>query len=233
MPEEWRDTVVRVEGPVVLQMQRLFLENWLYTTGEVSRRRGPVPGPAPAGTVKAQAVGSSRTSQLSLAKLHYYMPIQAARRCVWIENAYFLPDQDFRTALAPPPGGAWTCASWSRESTPTSRRCVMPDAAIIANCWRRACAFTNSSPPCCTAKVMMVDDLWCSIGSINFTARSMKSNAEANVAIYDHGFAEQVRAYIEADMARSEEITLEQWKQRGLVHPVQGECYFGLFTGLF
>ena len=52
------------------------------------------------------------------------------------------------------------------------------------------------------SKVMLVDDIWCSIGSINFTGRSMKSNAEANVALYDPGFAALVRGSIESDMAR-------------------------------
>jgi phosphatidylserine/phosphatidylglycerophosphate/cardiolipin synthase-like enzyme len=60
----------------------------------------------------------------------------------------------------------------------------------------------------------------------------MKSNAEANVALYDTGFAAQVRASIEADMARSEAITLEQWKQRGLGDRIK-EGYFGLFNNLF
>jgi cardiolipin synthase len=97
--DEWRDTMVRLEGPVVLQLQRLFLENWLYTTGEFLDGEGQFPVAQTAGDMKAQAVGSSRTSQLSMAKLHYYMPIQAAREYIWIQNAYFLPDVDFKAAL--------------------------------------------------------------------------------------------------------------------------------------
>src|SRR5436190_6985489 len=96
-PDEWRDTVVRVEGPAVLQMQRLILENWLFTTGDFLD--GEFPSAEIVGEIKAQAVGSSRTSQLSMAKLHYYLPIQASRNQVWIENAYFIPDPEFRAAL--------------------------------------------------------------------------------------------------------------------------------------
>ena len=77
----------------------------------------------------------------------------------------------------------------------------------------RICEF---QPSMLHSKVMLVDGLWCSIGSINFTSRSMKSNAEANVTLYDRRFAGEVQSSIEADLAHCEIITLEQWKQRGL-----------------
>jgi len=81
-------------------------------------------------------------------------------------------------------------------------------------------------------KVMVVDRLWSSIGSMNFTSRSMKANAEANVAIYDAAFAGQVRAVIEADIARSEQILLEKWKQRGGSEKTK-EWFYGLYKNLF
>ena len=231
-PEEWRDTVVRLEGPVVLQMQRLFLENWLYTTGEVLDGKAQFPVAELAGPVKAQAVGSSRTSQLSAAKLHYYLPIQAARRCVWIENAYFLPDDDFQAALV----------AAARRGVDV--RVIVPgkhtDMKAVRYGGRRnyrelleaGARLYEFQPTMLHTKAMMVDDIWCSIGSINFTSRSMKSNAEANVALYDRPFAGQLRANMEADMARSDLITLERWQQRGLCNRVK-ECYYGLYTGLF
>jgi cardiolipin synthase len=231
-PDEWRDTVVRLEGPVVLQMQRLFLENWLYTTGEFLDGAGQFPVALQPGDVKAQAVGSSRTSQLSMAKLHYYLPIQAARRQVWIENAYFLPDREFLTAL---------CAAARRG---VDVRVVVPGKHTDIKTVRYAgranyrklleagVRVYELQPTMLHSKVMLVDGIWCSIGSINFTGRSMKSNAEANVALYNNSFADQVRRSIEADMARSEAISLEQWKQRGFGERAR-ECYFGLYANLF
>jgi cardiolipin synthase A/B len=231
-PQEWRDVVVRLEGPVVLQMQRLFLENWLYSTGEFLDGTAQFPVAEQVGRVKAQAVGSSRTSQLSLAKLHYYLPIQAARHCIWIENAYFLPDQDFQAALVAAARrgvdvrvvvpGQYTDIKAVRYSGRGNYRKLLEAGVRLY----------EFQPTMLHAKVMMVDDIWCSIGSINFTSRSMRSNAEANVAIYDTQFAEQLRTNIETDMARCEPITLEQWKHRGLGERIK-ECYYGLYTGLF
>lgn len=231
-PDEWRDTVVRLEGPVVLQMQRLFLENWLYTTGEYLDGKDQFPVAQPAGEVKAQAVGSSRTSQLSMAKLHYFMPIQAARHQVWIENAYFLPDEDILAALVAAarrgvdvrvvvPGKHTDLRAVRYSGRGNYQRLLEAGVRIY-----------EFQPSMLHSKVMLVDGLWCSIGSINFTGRSMKSNAEANVALYDRRFAGEVRASIEADLDRSEIITLEKWKERGSCERAK-ECYYGLYTNLF
>jgi cardiolipin synthase len=231
-PDEWRDTVVRVEGPAVLLLQRVFLEDWLYTTGEVLDGPRQFPVAQEVGDVKAQAVASSRTSQLSGAKLHYYIPMQAARDHIWIENAYFLPDKDVRVAL---------CAAARRG---VDVRVVVPGEHIDIKAVRYAARgyyeemleagvkIYEYQPTMIHCKVMVVDGVWSSIGSMNFTARSMKANAEANVAIYDASFANQVRAVIEADIARSEPILLEQWKKRGSGEKTK-EWFYGLYKNLF
>ena len=78
-------------------------------------------------------------------------------------------------------------------------------------------------------KVMVVDGIWSTVGSINFDNRSMRKNAEANVAIYDHGFAAGVEKMIETDLLSSERFTKEKWKKRGL--PARfGELFFWLFS---
>ncbi len=231
-PDEWRDTVVRLEGPVVLLLQRLFLEDWLYTTGEFLDGDGQFPFAQMAGNMKAQAVGSSRTHQLSFAKLHYYMPIQAAREHIWIENAYFLPDADLKAGL---------CAAARRG---VDVRIVVPGQYIDIKAVRYASRYDYQEfleagikiyefqPTMLHSKVMVVDNMWSSIGSINFSSRSMKANAEGNVAIYDRDFAQQVKAVIEADIARSDQIVLEQWKHRSLGERIR-EGYFRLYKDLF
>jgi cardiolipin synthase len=66
------------------------------------------------------------------------------------------------------------------------------------------------------AKVMIVDDLFVSVGSANFGNRSFRLNDEANLNVYSREFAaEQVRVF-EADLARSREVTYQEWKRRGL-----------------
>jgi hypothetical protein len=65
-----------------------------------------------------------------------------------------------------------------------------------------------------------------------FSFRSMKFNAEGNVAVYDHAFAAQIKAVFEAHVPRCQQITLEQWKTRSLCERIR-ECYCGLYKDLF
>lgn len=229
---EWREVVLEIEGPVVQQFQRTFCENWLYATGEVIDGPGQFPDPVPVGDLKAQVVGSTRTSQLSMAKLHHYLPIQAARKRVWIANAYFLPDRDFRRAL---------CAAARRGA---DVRLLLPGRHNHLKTVRYASRrdyrrFLEAGvkvyeyrPSMLHTKMMVVDSIWTSIGSVNFTSRSMKAQAEANLAIYDRGFARQAEAVIEEDFRDSDCMDLASWRRRGLCERMK-ELYFSLYKRLF
>jgi len=231
-PGEWRDVVVEVEGPVVHQLQRAFCENWLYATGEVMDGPAQFPVLLPVGDLQAQTVGSSRTSQLSLAKLHYYLPIQAARERIWIANAYFLPDRDFRRALS----------AAARRGVDV--RLLLPGRHTDLKTVRYASRYDyrplleagvrifEYRPTMMHSKVMVVDSQWTSIGSINFTARSMKAQAEANLAIYDGDFARGVEAVLEQDFRQSEGLDLAVWRRRGLCDRLK-ESYFRLYKDIF
>ena len=97
---EWRDTQVRVTGPVVDQMQAIFAEDWTYTTGEILAGEKFYPKrDGPGGPVQAQAIKASRGDESSLAKMFYYVAIQSAVKSIYIQNAYFLPDKQVRDAL--------------------------------------------------------------------------------------------------------------------------------------
>jgi cardiolipin synthase len=228
-PDEWRDTNVQVEGPVVTQLQAIFMEDWVHTTGEVLHGTEQFPPVAAAGTVLAQAIASSRTDSSSKAKLLYYMAIQAARKTIWIENAYFVPDGQIRRGLV------------HAVARGVDVRVLVPGPHIDIPMVRMASRFHYGElldggvkiyeyrPTMMHNKVMVVDGIWTTIGSINFVNRSMKKNAEANVAIYDRGFAEQVEKSILADLEKSEVFTRAKWKKRGLLARIS-ETVFWLFS---
>src|SRR5215472_8112664 len=96
---EWRETMVRAEGPVAAQMQAIFAEDWTFTTGEILAGERFYPTIQPTGNVLSQAVKASRGDSTSLAKIMYYISIRSATRSIHIENAYFLPDKQVRKAL--------------------------------------------------------------------------------------------------------------------------------------
>jgi cardiolipin synthase len=228
-PSEWRDTNIRVGGPVVAQLQHVFLEDWVHTTGEVIHGGKQFPPIDPEGETLAQAVSSSRTDQSSMAKLQYYMGIQAARRTIWIENAYFVPDRQIRQGLV------------KAAQRGVDVRVIVPGKYIDSPNVRLASRFHYGElldggvqiyeylPTMMHNKVMVVDGIWTSIGSINFVNRSMKKNAEANISVYDRAFAAEVEKMVEEDLGHCERFTKEKWKKRGLLARF-GEIFFWLFS---
>ena len=228
-PQEWRDTAIRVEGPVVAELQHIFLEDWLHTTGEVLHGDRQFPQIAAGGDKLAQAVSSSRTDQSSIAKLVFYMAIQAARERIWIENAYFVPDRQIREGLV------------RAAARGVDVKVIVPGKYIDVPSIRLASRFHYGElldggvqvyefqPTMMHNKVMVVDSLWASIGSINFVNRSMRKNAEVSVTIYDRAFASEVERMVERDLGRCEVLSKQAWKKRGLL-PRIGEAFFWLFS---
>jgi cardiolipin synthase len=228
-PREWQDVMMRVEGPVVAQLQSIFMEDWLHTTGEVLHGDGQFPPIPPAGDMLAQAVAASRTDQSSMAKLLYYMAIQAARRRIWIENAYFVPDRQIREGLL------------RAVARGVEVKVLVPGEHIDIAAIRMASRYHYGElldggveiyeylPTMLHGKVMVVDGIWSTVGSINFDNRSMRKNAEANVAVYDREFAARVEKMIEDDLLLTERFTKEKWKKRGLPTRL-GELFFWLFS---
>ena len=228
-PREWRDTVVRIEGPVMNQLQRIFMEDWLLTTGEVLNGDAQFPPTEPSGPMQAQAIAASRTDQSSMAKLLVYMAIQAARRRIWIENAYFVPDGQIRQGLV------------RAVARGVDVKVIVPGEHIDIAAIRMASRFHYGElldggveiyeylPTMMHNKTMVVDGIWSTVGSINFVNRSMTKNAEVNVAVYDRAFAVKVEKMVLADLARCDVLTESQWKQRGLLTRM-GELFFFLFA---
>ncbi|MFN2387288.1 MAG: phosphatidylserine/phosphatidylglycerophosphate/cardiolipin synthase family protein [Thermoanaerobaculia bacterium] len=229
-PREWRETMIQVQGPVVAQLQAIFMEDWVHTTGEVIHGDEQFPPtPQTSGGALAQAVPSSKADASSRAKLMLYMAIQAARSRIWIENAYFVPDRQIRRGLL------------QAVRRGVDVKVVVPGQHIDIPIVRMASRFFYGElldggvqiyeyrPTMMHNKVMVVDGIWATIGSINFVNRSMRKNAEANVAVYDRGFASQVEEMIRADIAVSERFTREQWEKRGALARLS-EAFFWIFS---
>ena len=228
-PSEWRDTMIEIEGPVVSQLQHIFAQDWVHTTGEVLNGNRQFPEIEPAGTVLAQAIAASRADSISMSKLLLYMAIQAARQTIWIENAYFVPDRQIREGLV----------AAARRGVDV--RIIVPGEHIDFSNVRAAAHYHYGElleggvgiyeykPTMMHNKVMAVDGIWSTIGSINFVNRSMTKNAEVNIAVYDRGFAARVEAMVLADLAHCDVLSRERWRRRGLLDRV-GEFFFWLFS---
>lgn len=213
----WRDTVVRVEGPVVTQMQFAFMDNWVKSRGELLTGLDYFPSNAPAGPHLTQVLKSSPAEGSSTVKLLYIISIVSAVKSIYISNAYFVPDKDTIRALE----GAVRRGVDVRVIVPGE----FIDVPIVrqASRWhyeqllRRGIRIFEYLPTMMHAKTMVVDGVWSTVGSSNFDDRSFRLNDEVNVNIYDDGIAAQMETMFHEDLARCEEVTLRKWFRRGLL----------------
>jgi cardiolipin synthase A/B len=211
----WRDTVARVEGPVVTQMQSAFMDNWVKSRGELLTGLDYFPALAPTGPHLTQVLKSSPSEGSSTVKLLYIISIVSAVKSIYISNAYFVPDADTTRALE----GAVRRGVDVRVIVPGE----FTDVPIVrqASRWhyelllRRGIRIFEYQPTMMHAKTMVVDGAWTTIGSSNFDDRSFRLNDEVNINIYNDDLAAQMETMFHADLARCEEVTLRKWFRRG------------------
>jgi cardiolipin synthase A/B len=212
---EWRDTQVRVEGPVAAQMQSVFSEDWTYTTGEILTGDKFYPQIPVSGAISAQAIKASRGDASSLAKMSYFVAIKSAKKSIHIANAYFLPDKQVRNALV-----AAVKRGVDVQIMVPGRHIDLPMVRFAS--WMHYGKMLEAGVKIYEYqhtmmhnKTMVIDGAYSTIGSINFDARSMNRNAEESIAIYDRAFAAKMDAMFEEDKKSCAEITYEVWSHRG------------------
>lgn len=213
---EWRDTAVRIEGPVVRDVQSLFLRNWLTVNDEIVISPEDFPPLEPAGEVKAHVAGSAPAGCFSEVELLYKVAISAARESILIQNPYFVPDQPVVDLLAEAAGRGVDVRVMLPRKT-DSRLVRHASHVFYGDLLRGGVRLFEYLKTVAHQKVMVVDGVWSHIGSTNFDHRSLQINFEVAVGMLDRGVAEVLRAAFEADLESSVEITYEGWRSRNLL----------------
>ncbi|MDQ0015524.1 cardiolipin synthase [Variovorax boronicumulans] len=214
--QHWRDSHYKVEGPVVAQMQAVFMDNWIKVAGDVLHGERYFP-PLPAvGEGRAQVFSSSPSGGSESMHLMYLLSIAAATKTIDLSSAYFVPDDLTVGALV----AAMRRGVRLRIITPgpiiDSKTVRAASRASWGPLLEAGAEISEYQPTMFHCKVFMVDGLLVSVGSTNFDNRSFRLNDEANLNIYDAAFAAVETVQFEADLAQSRRITFEDWKNRPL-----------------
>jgi cardiolipin synthase len=209
-------------------MQSVFGDNWMKTRAQVLFGPAYFPELAQTGRSRAQVFKSSRDEGSESVRLMYLLSIASATRTIRLQAGYFVPDdlaietlvtarkRGVRVEIIVP--GPHT-DSEIVQGAGQSRWAALLDAGV------RIYAYQPSLYHC---KVLIVDEVWVSVGSTNFDNRSFRLNDEANLNIYDAGFAaEQVVAF-EHDKSVSRRMTLAEFKDRSMFRKI-----FESVTGVF
>jgi cardiolipin synthase len=227
-PDHWRDSHFQLEGPAVAQMQAAFMDNWMKTESKVLHGDEYFPDLKPAGSSYAQVFKSSPREGSESVRLMYLLSIASARQRLLIANSYFVPDDLFVEAFV------------NARNRGVDVEIIVPGTEIDSELVRKASRsrwgdllaagveIYEYQPTMYHCKVMVVDDLWVSVGSTNFDNRSFRLNDEANLNVFDAEFAREQSMVFERDKARARRVTLTEWKRRPLSEKIM-EHAAGLF----
>lgn len=200
----WRDTMVRVDGPLVAGVQTVFAENWLECRGDILAGDDWFPSLDPCGSTEALVTRNSLSFAGSRALLQAL--VECSLHEIRLTTPYFLPDPSFLSALIERARSGVSVTllvpgkrmdhPWVRLS---SRRLFRPllDAGI---------RIFEYQPSMIHQKLMIVDRLWAVVGTTNFDMLSFEYLDEINVAVRDAVFARDWQARHDLDLAHSVEV---------------------------
>jgi cardiolipin synthase len=211
----WRDTDLVLQGPVVAELQKLFLANWAKQNGPPLDDRKHYPPPRRAGNQVVRAIGSAPDEPYSLIYATLLSAIGSAETSVHLTNAYFVPDPQLLAALAaaaargvdvrlilPSETDSWMVFHAGRSHYESLLR-----AGVKIHERRGVILHT---------KAALIDGVWATIGSTNLDWRSFLHNHELNAVVLGAEFGARMQAMFEADLAASDEVLLPAWLQRPL-----------------
>jgi cardiolipin synthase len=213
----WRDTQVRLEGPVAWELAAVFREGWERAGGDafaISYWEAKDPGGAKCLVVDSRPGRGQLEKSAVLSAL-----VGASRRRLWITNAYFAPRPIAVLALtdAALRGVDVRLLLPGQSDVPLVRHA---GHGFYAELLIAGVRIFEYQPAILHEKSVVADDYATLIGSSNLDFRSFHFNAECNVLIFDDSTARQMTEAFEEDLRHSVEIRLEAWKQRPMMHHI-------------
>ena len=211
----WRDTHLQIEGPVVADFQKLFMDTWAKQKGPALGDKNYFPPLTRQGDEIVRAIGSAADAPYSQIYLTLLSAIDHAEQTIQLTNAYFVPDPQLLSALKaaarrgvnvqfilPSQSDSWVVFHAGR-----SHYSELLQAGV--KIYERRGAVLHS-------KTASIDGVWSTIGSTNLDWRSFLHNDELNAVILGRDFARQMEAMFENDRAASDRIDYQAWKRRPL-----------------
>jgi len=211
----WRDTDLQLQGPVVAELQKLFIATWESQKGEPLPAKNYFPPPEQAGPHVVRAIGSSPDDPFSLIYATLLSAISSAEVSVNITNAYFAPDPQLLDALE----------AAARRGVDVNL--ILPsqtDSWLVFHAGRNyydrllraGVKIHERQGVILHSKTALIDGVWATVGSTNLDWRSFLHNYELNAVVLGPEFGKQVQTMFDRDLTASETITLEQWRRRPL-----------------
>ena len=221
---KWRDMHIRIEGPAVDELQRIFLTMWEKATDE---RLTDAFYYFPSKTDSLHLPGSQRHDRRvprkspKLMRNAYAKAILSAEEKIELINPYFIPTRTVRRALkkAAKKGVDVQVMVSVKGDIPITPDASMHVARQLHKCGATVYQFEDGFHH---SKIMMVDDKFCTVGSTNLNSRSLRYDYEVNAFIFDPRVTDELSDMFNDDKRQSTVMTDENWKKRSRWHRFVG-----------
>jgi cardiolipin synthase len=212
---QWREMGVRFEGPAVAHLHAAFAVSWAEATGElVATALAARNGTAGDGGVVAGFLHATPTAGSTNAERFLALSITAARKTFYAANSYFSPDDDFRRLLKDAVRRGVDVRVITTGPKSDVRTTYYAGRARYEELLEGGVRIYEYQPTMMHAKTIVVDGVWCTVGSLNFDNRSLAHNNESNLLMLDGGVGAEMEAMFHDDLGHCVEITLEAWRAR-------------------
>jgi cardiolipin synthase len=213
LPASVQDTHFEVRGPIVRDLQQVFVDDWEFTTRETLKGGAWFPPLSEQGSVLARCVDDGPDLHFENARWILLGAITGARKKIRIMTPYFLPDITLVTAL----NAAALRGVHVQIVLPQENNLPWVSWASTGNLsqiMERGCEVYFSPPPFDHSKLMTMDDQWVFFGSVNWDERSLRLNFELNVEAFDTALTAEVNQHIEGKIKVARRMTLDDLNHR-------------------
>ena len=215
--QRFSDVSVHLHGPIVHSVQGAFCDNWIGETGELFVGDDYFPKLEPAGDILMHAAFLKPSNGASAVKVLHHSVICLARKRLWIQNPYFIPEPEaidaFGEAVKRGVDVRVLMPAMSGSDSPFVQLAGHRNFAKMLRCGVRLFEYPHTL---LHQKIMTIDGQWCAVGSTNFDDRSFETNDEITLGILDADVTRRMDAIFEKYVRRATEIELERWEKRGL-----------------
>jgi len=219
LPKVWRDLALRIEGPAVAQLQRLFLGHWKSGGGPALDQTGFFPSmPVKDGEV-VRIIGSSPQQEISRFYVTLISAMRNAEQRIWLTTAYFVPTgEELDTLEEAAEHGVDVRLMLPADSD--ASEAVAIARSQFADLLQAGVRIFEISGIVLHSKTVTIDGVWSAVGSSNFDHRSVLFNDEVDAIVLGGDTARDLEERFEEDQEVAEEITHEAWRKRPLIDRV-------------
>lgn len=211
----WFDLHLRIEGPAVIHLQRIFADDWGFASAKSIQGVRYFPAPSSLGNTVSQIIpGGPDLDQATLHEL-FFVAISGATERVRIMTPYFVPTEPLRVALETA-GRRGIDVQIVVPAVNTKEFVKLAARSYYEELLEAGVKIYEYQTGFLHAKMMTIDGRFAFVGTPNFDARSLKLNFEVGAAIYDPNITLELDGIFDRTLRQSQSIALETWTERSI-----------------